>query len=195
MDRDLKLPPGYFVDLAGQFENQARASSRLFFVVPFALLAIFMILLSTLGNARQALLILANIPFALIGGIVALYFSGFYMSVPASVGFIALLGLAIMNGVVMVTFFNQLRESGQSIKDAVQDGAQRRIRPVMMTAILTILGLVPLLLASGPGSEIQKPLAVVVVGGTISSTILTLLLLPAMYRALEEKMGKQSKTR
>jgi cobalt-zinc-cadmium resistance protein CzcA len=190
LDRDLKLLPGYFIDLAGQFENQARASGRLFLVVPFALLAIFMVLLSTLGNSRQAMLILANIPFALIGGIVALFFSGFYLSVPASVGFITLLGLAIMNGVVMVTFFNQLRESGGSIRDVVVDGAQRRIRPVMMTAILTILGLVPLLLASGPGSEIQKPLAVVVVGGTISSTFLTLLLLPAMYRALEERVAK-----
>jgi cobalt-zinc-cadmium resistance protein CzcA len=190
LDRDLQLLPGYFIDLAGQFENQARASGRLFLVVPFALLAIFMVLLSTLGNSRQAMLILANIPFALIGGIVALFFSGFYLSVPASVGFITLLGLAIMNGVVMVTFFNQLRESGGSIRDVVVDGAQRRIRPVMMTAILTILGLVPLLLASGPGSEIQKPLAVVVVGGTISSTFLTLLLLPAMYRALEERVAK-----
>lgn len=186
----VELPPGYFVDLAGQFENQARASKRLFLVVPFALLAIFMILLSTLNSARQALLILANIPFALIGGIVALFFSGFYLSVPASVGFIALLGLAIMNGVVMVTFFNQLRESGKTVVDAVREGAQRRVRPVMMTAILTILGLVPLLLASGPGSEIQKPLATVVVGGTISSTFLTLLLLPAMYRVVESRAAK-----
>lgn len=190
----LELPPGYFLDLAGQFENQARASQRLAVVVPFALLAIFMILLSTLGTARQALLILANIPFALIGGIFALFFSGFYLSVPASVGFIALLGLAIMNGVVMVMFFNQLREEGKSIADSVVEGAQRRVRPVMMTAILTILGLVPLLLASGPGSEIQKPLAVVVVGGTISSTILTLLLLPAMYRAVENRIHKRTQT-
>ncbi|MDF1813751.1 MAG: CusA/CzcA family heavy metal efflux RND transporter [Verrucomicrobiales bacterium] len=190
----LELTPGYFLDLAGQFENQARASQRLAVVVPFALLAIFMILLSTLGTARQALLILANIPFALIGGIFALFFSGFYLSVPASVGFIALLGLAIMNGVVMVMFFNQLREEGKSIADSVVEGAQRRVRPVMMTAILTILGLVPLLLASGPGSEIQKPLAVVVVGGTISSTILTLLLLPAMYRAVENRIHKRTQT-
>ena len=189
------LPPGYFVDFAGQFENQARASKRLFLIVPFALLAIFMILLSTLGTTRQALLILANIPFALIGGIFTLFFSGFYLSVPASVGFIALLGLAIMNGVVMVTFFNQLREDGQSILNAVREGAQRRVRPVMMTAILTVLGLVPLLLASGPGSEIQKPLATVVVGGTISSTLLTLLLLPAMYRVVETRANRQEKPR
>lgn len=185
----VELPPGYFLDLAGQFENQARATKRLAIVVPFALLVIFMILLSTFGTARQALLILANIPFALIGGILALFFSGFYLSVPASIGFIALLGLAIMNGVVMVTFFNQLREEGKTIADAVTDGAERRVRPVLMTAILTILGLVPLLLASGPGSEIQKPLAVVVVGGTISSTLLTLLLLPVLYRSVETKFA------
>jgi cobalt-zinc-cadmium resistance protein CzcA len=193
LKEQLDLPPGYFLDLAGQFENQARASKRLAFVVPFALLAIFMILLSTLGTARQALLILGNIPFALIGGIVALFFSGFYLSVPASVGFIALLGLAIMNGVVMVMFFNQLREEGKSIEESVVEGADRRIRPVMITAILTILGLVPLLLASGPGSEIQKPLATVVVGGTISSTLLTLLLLPAAYRAVERRVNLRAK--
>jgi len=192
LSEELELPPGYFLDFAGQFENQARASGRLAVIVPFALLAIFMILLSTLGTARQALLILANIPFALIGGMFALYFSGFYLSVPASVGFIALLGLAIMNGVVMVMFFNQLREEGKDIRESVVEGAQRRIRPVMMTAILTILGLVPLLLASGPGSEIQKPLAVVVVGGTISSTLLTLLLLPAMYRVVEQRVAKKT---
>lgn len=185
LEAEVDLPPGYFLDLAGQFENQARASQRLAVVVPFALLVIFMILLSTFGTARQALLILCNIPFALIGGIIGLFFSGFYMSVPASLGFIALLGLAIMNGVVMVSFFNQLREEGKTIQEAVTEGATRRVRPVLMTAILTVLGLVPLLLASGPGSEIQKPLAVVVVGGTISSTFLTLLLLPALYRAVE----------
>jgi cobalt-zinc-cadmium resistance protein CzcA len=188
----VELPPGYFLDLAGQFENQARASKRLGVVVPFALLVIFMVLLSTFGTARQALLILSNIPFALIGGIIALFFSGFYLSVPASLGFIALLGLAIMNGVVMVTFFNQQREEGKTVDESVTEGAQRRVRPVLMTAILTILGLVPLLLASGPGSEIQKPLAVVVVGGTISSTLLTLLLLPAFYRSVENWIERRS---
>lgn len=191
IQKEIDLPPGYFLDLAGQFENQARASKQLGFVVPFALLAIFMILITTLGAVRQALLILANIPFALIGGILALFFAGFYLSVPASVGFIALLGLAIMNGVVMVTFFNQLREEGATVMEAVTNGAERRVRPVLMTALLAILGLVPLLLASGPGSEIQKPLAVVVVGGTITSTTLTLLLLPALYRRIEEWMEKR----
>lgn len=188
---EVELPPGYFLDFAGQFENQLRASKRLGVVLPFALLIIFMILLSTFGSARQAFLILSNIPFALIGGVFALFFTGFYLSVPASIGFIALLGLAIMNGLVMVTFFNQLREEGKSIEEAVREGAERRVRPVLMTAILTILGLVPLLLASGPGSEIQKPLAAVVVGGTISSTLLTLLLLPALYRAVETFVEKR----
>lgn len=187
----VELPPGYFLDLAGQFENQARASKQLGVVVPFALLVIFMILITTLGAVRQAFLILANIPFALIGGILALYFSGFYLSVPASVGFIALMGLAIMNGVVMVTFFNQLREEGATIGEAVISGAERRMRPVIMTALLAILGLVPLLLSNGPGSEIQKPLAVVVVGGTITSTSLTLLLLPALYRGIETWMERR----
>lgn len=189
INEKVDLPPGYFLDLAGQFENQARASKRLGIVVPFALLVIFMVLLSTFGTARQAILILGNIPFALIGGILALFLSGFYLSVPASIGFIALLGLAIMNGVVMVTFFNQLREEGNSIIESVTEGAERRLRPVLMTAILTILGLVPLLLASGPGSEIQKPLAVVVIGVTISSTLLTLLLLPALYRSVEGRFA------
>ena len=193
LDQEIELPAGYFLDLAGQFENQARAAERLGLVVPFALLVIFMILVSTFGTVRHSLLILANIPFALIGGIFALFFSGFYLSVPASIGFIALVGLAIMNGVVMVSFFAQLREEGKTISESVNEGALRRVRPVLMTALLTVIGLVPLLLASGPGSEIQKPLAVVVVGGTISSTLLTLLLLPALYRMVETRVEARIK--
>ncbi len=135
---------------------------------------------------RQALLILLNIPFALIGGILALFVSGFYLSVPASIGFIALLGTAVMNGVVLISYLNQLREeSDLGIEEATVTGAERRFRPVMMTAVLTVIGLIPILFASGPGSEIQKPLAVVVVGGTVTSTALTLLLLPALYASLE----------
>ena len=193
LDQEIELPARYFLDLAGQFENQARAAERLGLVVPFALLVIFMILVSTFGTVRHSLLILANIPFALIGGIFALFFSGFYLSVPASIGFIALVGLAIMNGVVMVSFFAQLREEGKTISESVNEGALRRVRPVLMTALLTVIGLVPLLLASGPGSEIQKPLAVVVVGGTISSTLLTLLLLPALYRMVETRVEARIK--
>lgn len=189
---EIDLPPGYFIDYGGQFENQARASARLQVVVPVSLFIIFMILFMTFGTVRQAALILLNIPFAMVGGILTLYFSGFYLSVPASIGFVALIGLAIMNGVVMVNHFNQLRETeGLDIDIATQRGSNNRLRPVLVTAILTILGLVPLLLASGPGSEIQKPLAVVVIGGTVSSTLLTLLLLPALYSGVESFVAKR----
>jgi len=184
------LPEGYRLDFGGQFENEARAGKRLALVVPAALLAIFLILYTTFGNIRQALLILLNVPFALIGGILALAIAGYYLSVPASLGFVALLGTAVMNGVVLVSYLNQLREQeGLAIEDAARAGAERRFRPVMMTAVLTVIGLVPLLLASGPGSEISKPLAVVVIGGTVTSTALTLLLLPAIYASLETRIA------
>jgi cobalt-zinc-cadmium resistance protein CzcA len=185
------LPEGYRLEFGGQFENEARAGKRLALVVPAALLAIFLILYSTFGNIRQALLILLNVPFALIGGILALAIAGYYLSVPASLGFVALLGTAVMNGVVLISYLNQLREQeGLDIEEAARAGAERRFRPVMMTALLTVIGLVPLLLASGPGSEIQKPLAVVVIGGTTTSTALTLLLLPAIYASLEGRFAK-----
>lgn len=185
------LPQGYRVEFGGQFENEARAGKSLMIIVPAVLLGIFLILYSTFQNARQALLILLNVPFALIGGIFALFLSGFYLSVPASIGFIALLGTAVMNGVVLISFLNQLREeSNIDIEEATRTGAERRFRPVMMTAVLTVIGLVPILFATGPGSEIQKPLAAVVVGGTVTSTALTLLLLPALYASLETRMKK-----
>ena len=147
---------------------------------------VFLLLFSTFGSVRQALLVLTNIPFALIGGIFALWLTGEYLSVPASVGFIALLGIAVLNGVVMVSYFNQLRVAGRSLEAAVIEGAQRRLRPVLMTASIAALGLVPLLFATGPGSEIQRPLAIVVIGGLVSSTLLTLLLLPILYRRFGE---------
>jgi cobalt-zinc-cadmium resistance protein CzcA len=185
------LSLGYRVEFGGQFENEARAGKSLMIIVPAVLLGIFLILYSTFQNARQALLILLNVPFALIGGIFALFLSGFYLSVPASIGFIALLGTAVMNGVVLISFLNQLREeSDLDIEEATRTGAERRFRPVMMTAVLTVIGLVPILFATGPGSEIQKPLAAVVVGGTVTSTALTLLLLPALYASLETRMKK-----
>ena len=185
------LPEGYRVEYGGQFENEARAGKRLALVVPGALLAIFLMLYSTFGNIRQAALILLNVPFALIGGILALALAGFYISVPASLGFVALLGTAVMNGVVLISYLNQLREQeGMAVEEAARAGAERRFRPVMMTALLTVIGLVPLLLASGPGSEIQKPLAIVVIGGTVTSTALTLLLLPAIYASLEGRFAK-----
>ena len=185
------LPAGYSLSFGGQFENQQRASKRLAIIFPVTIFLIFIMLFSTFNSIRQAGIILINVPFAMIGGVICLYASGFYLSVPASVGFIALLGEAVMNGVVMVNYFNQLRSNGGSIEQAVYEGAQRRMRPVLMTAILTVLGLIPLLLATGPGSEIQRPLALVVVGGTFSATILTLLLLPTIYVWVEQKAIKK----
>ncbi len=177
----VQLPPGYRIAWGGQFENQQRAAARLALVVPLALGLIFLVLFSTFGSLRQALLVLANVPFALVGGILSLFVMREYLSVPASVGFIALLGIAVLNALVMVSYFNQLSESGMPIAEVVREGARRRLRPVLMTASITALGLVPLLFATGPGSEIQRPLAIVVVGGLVSSTLLTLLMLPLMY--------------
>jgi len=153
----------------------------LILVVPASLGFIFIILFSTFGSVRQALLVLSNIPFALVGGIVALWATGEYLSVPASVGFIALLGIAVLNGVVLVSYFNQLHAEGLSLLDSVTQGAKRRLRPVLMTAAITAFGLIPLLFATGPGSEIQRPLAIVVIGGLITATALTLILLPILY--------------
>jgi heavy metal efflux system protein len=179
---EITLPQDYRLTWGGQFENQQRAAARLSVVVPVAIGLIFVLLFTTFGSIRQALLVLVNIPFALIGGVFALVLTGEYLSVPASVGFIALLGIAVLNGVVLVSYFNQLRAHGLSENDIVTEGARRRLRPVLMTASITAFGLIPLLFATGPGSEIQKPLAIVVIGGLLSSTALTLILLPILYR-------------
>lgn len=178
---EVNLPPGYRVEWGGEFENQQRAAGRLMLVVPVSLGLIFLLLFFTFGSVRQSVLILSNIPFAMIGGVLALGVSGEYLSVPASVGFIALLGIAVLNGVVMVSYFNQLHALGMAMKDVILEGASRRLRPVMMTASIAAFGLLPLLFASGPGSEIQRPLAIVVIGGLISSTVLTLVLLPILF--------------
>ena len=180
--QQVKLPTGYRLTWGGQFENQQRAAGRLAVVVPVALALIFLLLFSTLRSVRQAALVFVNIPFALIGGVVALAITGEYLSVPASVGFIALMGIAVLNGLVMITCFNQMAARGLPLAQVVTQGAVRRVRPVMMTATIAALGLVPLLLATGPGSEIQKPLAIVVIGGLISATLLTLILLPILFR-------------
>jgi len=176
------LPAGYFVEWGGQFENQQRAAARLAIVVPVSIGLIFLILFSTFRSVRQALLVLTNVPFALIGGVLGLSITGEFLSVPASVGFIALLGIAVLNGVVLVSHFAQLRDRGMTLEQAVIEGSARRLRPVLMTASIAAFGLVPLLFASGPGSEIQRPLAIVMVGGLISATILTLIILPILYR-------------
>jgi heavy metal efflux system protein len=179
---NVPLPPGYSLVWGGQFENQRRAAARLAIVVPVAIGLIFAVLFATLRSIRQALLILANVPFALVGGFLSLWISGEYLSVPASVGFIALLGIAVLNGLVLVSHFNELLAQGMQISKAVFEGAVRRLRPVLMTASIAAFGLVPLLFANGPGSEIQKPLAIVVIGGLATSTALTLILLPILFR-------------
>ncbi len=179
---EIKLPAGYRLAWGGQFENQQRAAKRLMLVVPVALALIFHILFTTFGSVRQAAMVFVNIPFALIGGVFALLLAGEYLSVPASVGFIALLGIAVLNGLVLISYFNQLHAQGLPIDRVVVEGSRRRLRPVLMTASIAAFGLVPLLFASGPGSEIQKPLAIVVIGGLVTSTLLTLVMLPILYR-------------
>ncbi|WP_031434170.1 efflux RND transporter permease subunit [Methylomarinum vadi] len=178
----VELPTGYYVEFGGQFENQQRAAARLSLVIPVSLGLIFLLLFSTFGSVRQATLVLSNIPLAMIGGVFALWISGEYLSVPASVGFITLLGIAVLNGVVLVNYFNQLFAGGMDLGEVVLVGSGRRLRPVLMTACTTAFGLIPLLFATGPGSEIQRPLAIVVIGGLVSSTFLTLILLPILYR-------------
>ncbi len=189
VQQQIKLPEAYSMQWGGQFENQQRAAARLAVVVPVALGLIFLLLFATFRSIRQSLLILSNIPFAMVGGIFALWFSGEYLSVPASVGFIALLGIAVLNGVVMVSYFNQLLAHGMALGEVVVEGAKRRLRPVLMTANIAAFGLIPLLFATGPGSEIQRPLAIVVIGGLISATSLTLILLPILY----QKFGVEPK--
>ena len=179
---NVALPTGYTLEFGGQFENQQRAAATLSLVVPISLALIFLLLFSTFGSVRQAALVLSNIPLAMVGGVFALWFSGEYLSVPASVGFIALLGIAVLNGVVMVSYFNQLKATGMDLLKVVTLGSSRRLRPVMMTASIAAFGLIPLLFATGPGSEIHRPLAIVVIGGLVSSTFLTLFLLPILYK-------------
>ncbi len=181
IEKEIKLPAGYFIEYGGEFENQQRAAKRLMIIVPISVFMIFILLFMSFNSITQALLVLVNIPLALVGGIAGLYFTGEYLSVPASIGFIALLGIAILNGVVMVNYFNQLVLQGMKVKDAVITGTLRRLRPVLMTALIAALGLLPLMFATGPGSEIQRPLAIVVIYGLASSTILTLIILPILY--------------
>lgn len=183
----LDLPAGVYLEWGGEFENQQRAATRLAAVVPVTLALVFLILFVTLGSVKQAGLVLGMIPLALVGGVFALAVSGEYLSVPASVGFIALLGIAVMNGVVLMTHFNYLLARGVPLERVVREGAARRLRPVLTTATITAVGLVPLVFASGPGAEVQRPLAIVVIGGVLSSTLLTLVMLPLLYRWLHRK--------
>jgi len=191
VDRLVQLPPGYYVTWGGQFENQQKAMARLAVVVPLVIALIFLLLFFTFGNMRQAALILLAIPFAMVGGLLALWIGGLYLSVPASVGFIALFGVAVLNGVVKIAYINQLREQGTSLDEAVLTGMVLRLRPVLMTAAVAMMALIPLLLSSGPGSEIQRPLATVVIGGLFSSTLLTLVVLPVLYRWVEQRIERR----
>jgi len=187
IDSEIDMPPGYTVVFGGQFENQQRAQARLMIVVPISLGLIFLLLYFAFNSVGQALLIMLNVPLALIGGIAGLFISGLYLSVPGSIGFITLLGVAVLNGVVMVSSINQRVEGGQAVKDSVYEGALSRLRPVLMTAITSALGLIPLLLSNGIGSEIQKPLATVVVGGLVSATLLTLFVVPVLYETFSRR--------
>ncbi len=179
------LPPGYRVTWGGSFENMERAMAKLQVIVPITIGLIFFLLYSTFNSLKQAALIILNLPFALIGGVVALWLTNEYLSVPASVGFINLFGVAVLNGIVLVSYMNKLREDGHSLDEAVTSGALLRLRPVLMTALVALLGLVPLAFANGIGSEVQRPLAIVVIGGLVSSTFLTLIMLPVLYRWME----------
>ena len=181
IDSSIELPQGYYVEYAGEYQNQQRAAARLSFIIPLSIVLVFILLLMTFKSTLQAFLVLLNIPFALIGGVFGLYFTGEYMSVPATVGFIALMGIAVLNGVVMLNYFNYLKDSVKDSLELVTIGSIRRLRPVLMTASIAALALIPMLFATGPGSEIQKPLAIVIINGLVSSTFLTLVLLPILY--------------
>ncbi len=187
IQKNVNLPSGYYLTWGGQFENQQRAMRRLALIVPITIGLIYFLLFLTFGSLRLATLVILNLPFALIGGVLSLYISGLYLSVPASVGFIALLGIAVLNGVVLISYINQIRQEGRPLREAILIGCEKRLRPVLMTASITVFSLIPLLFASGPGSEVQRPLAVVVVGGLITSTLLTLLVLPILYGWFEAK--------
>jgi len=189
----VKLPPGYYLTWGGQFENQQRAMNRLMIIGPVAIALILLLLYVTFRSIRLALLVISNLPFALIGGVFALFISGQYLSVPASVGFVVLFGVAVLNGLVLVSRIAQLRDEGMELQSAIRKGSLDRLRPVLMTASISIFSLIPMLLAGGAGSEIQKPLATVVVGGLVTSTLLTLLIIPSVYswfekRKVEEEM-------
>lgn len=187
IEKKVKLPTGYFLTWGGQFENQQRAMKKLMMIVPLTVLLIFFLLFLSFNSIKNATLIILNVPFAMVGGIVALWVSRLYLSVPASVGFIALFGVAVLNGVVLVACINQLRREGMKLEKAVIKGCGLRLRPVLMTALVASLGLVPLLFSTGTGSEVQKPLATVVVGGLFTSTVLTLIVLPVLYKWFEKE--------
>jgi cobalt-zinc-cadmium resistance protein CzcA len=188
----ISVPNNVSISWSGEFENQERAMARLAVVVPLSILLIFVLLFDAFGSFKNALLIVANIPFALIGGIFALYVTGIPLSVSAAIGFIALFGQAVLNGVVMVSVFDQLIVEGKTPEEAVQEGAMSRLRTVLMTGLLAMFGLLPMALSHNIGAETQRPLAVVVIGGLISATLLTLLVLPSVYLWVVKRYGGKS---
>jgi cobalt-zinc-cadmium resistance protein CzcA len=187
----LALPPGYYLTWGGQFESQQQAMRRLAIIMPIVVGVIFVLLLLTFNSAWLASLVLINLPFAMVGGVFALLAWGLYLSVPASVGFIVLFGVAVLNGLVLVSYISQLRTEGASVADAVLRGCETRLRAVLMTASIAIFSLIPMVFATGPGSEVQRPLAVVVIGGLLTSTALTLFVLPIIYSWVEERRGRR----
>lgn len=192
IDQSVNLPPGYLTTWGGQFRLQQEANKRMAVVVPITVLLVALLLYSSFNSLKNTLLILLNIPLAMVGGIIGLWISGQNLSVPASVGFIALFGVAVLNGIVLVSFLNDLRLKGMPIKEVVIQGAMLRIRPVSTTALVAMLGLVPLLFSQGVGAEVQRPLATVVIGGLLTSTILTLLIIPAFYEWFSPKTEKEA---
>jgi cobalt-zinc-cadmium resistance protein CzcA len=192
VDKELNLPAGYSIDWGGQFENQQRAMLRLTVVVPIAILIIFGLLYATFQSIPQAIMILLNVPFATVGGIAALWARGLNLNLSASVGFIALFGVSVLNGIVMISYINRLREQGLTLEDAVRQGASTRLRPVLMTALVAGLGFIPMALATSAGAEVQRPLATVVIGGLVTSTILTLFVLPVIYPWFSKKGSPQN---
>jgi cobalt-zinc-cadmium resistance protein CzcA len=187
LDQKISLPPGYFLRYGGSFENQQRAMNHLLIVVPLSLLIILGLMYINFGQMRYSILIFLNLPFALTGGVLLLAVRGMYLSVSASIGFVALFGVAVLNGIVLVAHLNSLRTSGVPLRTAVIDGSADRLRPVLMTALVASLGFIPMAFNTGPGSEVQAPLASVVIGGLITATLATLLLLPVVYYWLEHR--------
>jgi cobalt-zinc-cadmium resistance protein CzcA len=181
------LPSGYFVEFGGQFENQQRAMKQLSIVVPLSILIIFALLIATFSSVKYALLVLVNVPFSMIGGIVALWLRGMYLSVPSIIGFIALFGVSILNGLVLISTFNHIKQDEPDIDKVIKQGTLRRFRPVLTTALVATLGFLPMALSRGAGAEVQRPLATVVIGGLISSLFLTLVVLPILYKYITEK--------
>jgi heavy metal efflux system protein len=181
IDHDVALPTGYFIEYGGQFENQDRATRRLMLIVPIAIALISILLYLTFSSAKLATLVVGNVPFALVGGVAALWIRGMNLNLSASIGFLALFGVAMLNGVVLISSINQLSKAGFSSREAVLGGARRRLRPVLMTAFVASVGFIPMAVATSTGAEVQRPLASVVIGGLFSSTLLTLFLLPVLY--------------